>query len=234
MSEAIRIENLTRTYQIRARKIHALQGINLTVPSGSFAVFRGRSGSGKTTLLNCISGLDKPTSGQVWVNGQAITQYSEKQRVQLRRHNIGFVFQAHALLPLYSARENVDLMLRLAGWSRQERHTRTEEILAQVGLQHWMEHRPFEMSGGQQQRVSIARALASKPSIIIADEPTGELDVATGLQILKLFHQVTRELNTTLIVATHDPAVDAFADVVYYLQDGQLMQNEEVQVEQAS
>lgn len=220
---AIHIKDLARTYHVGSRKIHALQGVDATIQPGKFVVFRGRSGSGKTTLLNCISGLDQPTSGEVWINGKAISSYNEGQRVKLRRKSIGFIFQSHALLPLYSARENVDLMLRLAGYSFQQRRERVEEVLTQVGLQQWMDHRPFEMSGGQQQRVSIARALAAKPDIIIADEPTGELDVVTGAHILQLFHQITRDLGTTLLVATHDPLVDDFADVTYYLQDGRIV-----------
>ena len=222
-THVIQINNLSRTYRVGSREIQALQGINAAIQQGDFVVLRGRSGSGKTTLLNCISGLDQPTSGDVWINGEAISNYNERQRVELRRKSIGFIFQSHALLPLYSARENVDLMLRLAGWPFQQRRARAEEVLTMVGLQQWLDHRPFEMSGGQQQRVSIARALAAKPDIIIADEPTGELDVATGEQILQLFRQVTRELGTTLLVATHDPLVDEFADVIYYLQDGQIV-----------
>jgi ABC-type lipoprotein export system ATPase subunit len=225
-AHAIQVQNLTRTYRVGSREVHALQGVDATIQQGKFVVLRGRSGSGKTTLLNCISGLDRPTSGEVWINGNAVNNYRERQRVELRRKSIGFVFQSHALLPLYSARENVDLMLRLAGWPFQQRRQRVAEVLTQVGLQHWMDHRPFEMSGGQQQRVSIARALAPKPSILIADEPTGELDVATGTQILQLFHHITRELGTTLLVATHDPLVDDFADVIYYLQDGQVQNSE--------
>jgi len=219
----IQVKNLTRTYRVASREIHALQGVDADIQKGSFVALRGRSGSGKTTLLNCISGLDQPTSGAVWLNSQAINHYSERQRVNLRRKTFGFVFQSQALLPFYSARENVDLMLRLAGWSYQQRRVRTEEILTQVGLQQWLDHRPFEMSGGQQQRVSIARALAAKPDILIADEPTAELDVATGRQILQLFHQITRELCSTVLVATHDPLVDDFADVIYYLQDGRII-----------
>ena len=220
---AIRVKNLTRTYRVASREIHALQGVDADIQKGSFVALRGRSGSGKTTLLNCISGLDRPTVGEVWLNGQAITHYSDRQRVELRRKTIGFVFQSQALLPLYSARENVDLMLRLAGWSYRQRRARAEDVLSQVGLQQWLDHRPFEMSGGQQQRVSIARALAAKPDILIADEPTAELDVTTGRQILHLFHQITREFGTTLLAATHDPLVDDFADVIYYLQDGRIV-----------
>jgi ABC-type lipoprotein export system ATPase subunit len=143
--------------------------------------------------------------------------------VQLRRQRIGFVFQSHALLPTYSARENVDLMLRLASLPRQARLARTEQVLRLVGLGKWMDHRPFELSGGQQQRVAIARAIATRPAIILADEPTGELDTATGQQILQLFRHIADVEGTTVLIATHDLAVDAFANEVVHLQDGRIL-----------
>ncbi|MGD2048891.1 MAG: ATP-binding cassette domain-containing protein, partial [Chloroflexota bacterium] len=151
-----------------------------------------------------------------------ISQLPEGERVELRRQQIGFVFQSHALLMTYSARENVDLMLRLAGLGRRQRRERVEEVLTLVGLEKWMEHRPFELSGGQQQRVTIARALATRPSLVLADEPTGELDTVTGQQILGLFHHISEKQGTTVLIATHDLAVDAFADQVHHLEDGRL------------
>jgi ABC-type lipoprotein export system ATPase subunit len=196
--------------------------VNLSLAPGQVVALRGRSGSGKTTLLNCIGGLDRPTAGQVWFQDQEITGLPEAKRVELRRLQIGFVFQSHALLMTYSARENVDLMLRLAGLGRRERGERVEEVLTLVGLEKWMEHRPFELSGGQQQRVTIARALATRPPLILADEPTGELDTVTGQQILGLFHQISERQGTTVLIATHDLAVDAFADEVHHLEDGRL------------
>jgi ABC-type lipoprotein export system ATPase subunit len=219
----IRTENLTRTYRVGSREIPVLQGIDLSIPEGILVSLHGRSGSGKTTLLNCISGLDTPTSGQVWLDGQEITNLSEKERIKLRRHKLGFVFQSHALLATYSAQENIDLMLRLAGWSWAERQKRVDQVLALVGLKSWKDHRPFEMSGGQQQRVAIARAIAPRPAILLADEPTGELDVATGQQILQILHRIAAEEGATVLVATHDFAVDEFADKVYYLQDGNIV-----------
>ncbi|MCP5094546.1 MAG: ABC transporter ATP-binding protein [Chloroflexi bacterium] len=219
----IRTKGLTRTYRVGMREIPVLQGIALEIGSGKLVSLHGRSGSGKTTLLNCISGLDMPTSGQVWLDEHEITNLSEKARIQLRRHKLGFVFQSHALLPTYSARENIDLMLRLAGWSWADREARVEQVLSLVGLGSWMDHRPFELSGGQQQRVAIARAIAPQPAIILADEPTGELDVATGLQILQILHHIAQEEGATVLVATHDFAVDAFADDVYHLQDGHIV-----------
>ena len=216
----IRTKALTRTYHVSGRELPVLQGIDLEIAAGRLVSLHGRSGSGKTTLLNCISGLDKPSSGQVWIEGREITNLNEKGRIELRRHKLGFIFQSHALLPTYSAEENIDLILRLAGWSWAERKKRVERVLSLVGLKNWMDHRPFEMSGGQQQRVAIARAIAPNPVIILADEPTGELDVATGGQILEVMRHIAQEEGTTILVATHDFAVDAFADEVYYLENG--------------
>lgn len=220
MEPIIRVENVSRTYHVGGREIQALQGVSLTVAPGQVVVLRGRSGSGKTTLLNCIGGLDMPTSGHIWLANDEITRLSESERVALRRQKIGFVFQSHALLPTYSARENIDLMLRLAHSPRQERLARTEQVLQLVGLTKWMNHRPYELSGGQQQRVAIARAIATRPSIILADEPTGELDTVTGQQILQLFRQIADDEGATILIATHDLAVDAFADKVHHMQDG--------------
>jgi len=218
---------VTRVYRVDSRQIPALRGVDLQIGAGRVVALRGRSGSGKTTLLNCIGGLDRPTSGQVWFEGREVTRLPDRDWVRLRRHRIGFVFQSQVLLPTYSARENVDLMLRLAGVSRRERQRRTEEVLTLMGLARWMEHRTFELSGGQQQRVAIARAIAPRPSLILADEPTGELDSATGQQILTLFRHIAVREGTTILIATHDPAVDVFADEVYYLQDGRIVGCEE-------
>jgi len=219
----IEARNVSRIYHLGGREVLALQQVNLMVSPGQLVALRGRSGSGKTTLLNCIGGLDQPTEGDVWVEGQHVTRLPESQRVSLRRQRIGFVFQSHALMPTYSARENVDLMLRLAGSKRQARQARTEEVLKLVGLGKWMDHRPYELSGGQQQRVAIARAIAPRPAVILADEPTGELDTATGQQILQLFRHIADREGTTVVIATHDLAVDTFADVVYHLQDGRIL-----------
>jgi putative ABC transport system ATP-binding protein len=219
----VRAKELTRIYRVGDQDVPALQGVNLRLEMGRLIALRGRSGSGKTTLLNCIGGLDRPTSGQVWFQGQEIGDLPERRLVTLRRSQIGFVFQSHALLMTYSARENVDLMLRLAGLGRQERRKRVEEALILVGLEKWIDHRPFELSGGQQQRVAIARAIATRPALILADEPTGELDTLTGQQILQLFHHISESQGTTIVIATHDLAVDAFADEVYHLEDGMIV-----------
>ena len=220
----VRTEALTRVYRVGAREVNALQDVSLEVGRGRFVALRGRSGSGKTTLLNCIGGLDRPTSGLVWLEGQDVTRLPERRRVRLRRKKIGFVFQSFALLPTYSARENVDLMLRLAGVKQRERRRRVEHVLGLVGLQRWAGHRPFELSGGQQQRLAIARALSTRPGLILADEPTGELDSVTGQQILELFRRVVDHEGTTVLMATHDLTVDLFADQVVHLQDGGVVQ----------
>ncbi len=219
----VRTQQVTRVYHVDSRQVPALRGVDLAIGPGKVVALRGRSGSGKTTLLNCIGGLDRPTSGEVWFEGANVTRLSERKWVDLRRHRIGFVFQSHALLATYSAWENVDLMLRLAGVKRRQRRERTEEVLALMGLSKWREHRTFELSGGQQQRVAIARAIAPRPSLILADEPTGELDSATGQQILHLFRRIADRDGTTILIATHDLAVDAFADEVLHLQDGQVV-----------
>jgi len=222
----VRTQQVTRVYHVDSREVPALRGVDLEIGPGKVLALRGRSGSGKTTLLNCIGGLDRPTSGEVWFEGRDVTRLPERAWVNLRRHRIGFVFQAHALLATYSAWENVDLMLRLAGMNRRQRQQRTEEVLTLMGLAKWMEHRTFELSGGQQQRVAIARAIAPHPSLILADEPTGELDTATGQQILTLFRRIADRDGTTVLIATHDLAVDAFADEVVHLLDGRIVAKE--------
>jgi ABC-type lipoprotein export system ATPase subunit len=228
MEPIVRTQQVTRVYRIDSREIPALRGVDLSIGQGRVVALRGRSGSGKTTLLNCIGGLDRPSSGQVWFEGRDVTHLPERSWVKLRRRRIGFVFQAHALLATYSAWENVDLMLRLAGAKRSQRQKRTEEVLTLMGLTKWMQHRTFELSGGQQQRVAIARAIAPAPSLILADEPTGELDTATGQQILTLFRRIADRDGTTVVIATHDLAVDGFADEVYHLQDGVIVDMETV------
>ena len=218
----IRTEELTRVYLVGGREVQALRGVNMMLDQGKLVALRGRSGSGKTTLLNCLGGLDEPTSGHVWFQGQDLASLAEKQRVDLRRRQIGFVFQSHALLMTYSALENVALLLRLAGMNRRQRQERAREVLELVGLNKWLNHRPFELSGGQQQRVAIARAIATRPALILADEPTGELDSATGQQILQLFRHIADWEGSTVLIATHDLAVDAFADDVIHLEDGRV------------
>jgi ABC-type lipoprotein export system ATPase subunit len=200
----------------------ALAGVDLRVRAGEFVAIRGRSGSGKTTLLNIIGGLDRPDSGTVLLAGRDVAGLSERDLISLRRHQVGFVFQSFGLLPQFSAYENVELILRLAGVPRAQRRARAVECLTMVGLEQRLDHRPYELSGGQQQRLCIARAIANQPVLILADEPTGELDSRTGREILSLFRQIVALENNALVVATHDPVIYDFATAVYELDDGQL------------
>jgi ABC-type lipoprotein export system ATPase subunit len=218
----VRTQALTRVYRVGTGRVVALDGADLTVRPGTLVALRGRSGSGKTTLLNCIGGLDRPSSGQVWFQGRELGAMSESERVRMRRRSIGFVFQSFALLPIYSAAENVSLMLRLAGVPNRERASRVKEVLSMVGLLKWADHRPYELSGGQQQRVAIARALSTRPPLILADEPTGELDSATGQQIWGIFREIVDREGCTVLIATHDLTLDPFADKVFNLEDGRI------------
>lgn len=217
-----RLEGITRVYRTDGQEVLALRGVDLSLPRGVFAAVKGRSGSGKTTLLNIIGGLDRPTTGSVHVDGRALAGLTDAELTLLRRHKLGFVFQSFALLATYSALENVDLMLRMIGLPPQERAQRGRRCLAVVGLEKWMHHRPDEMSGGQQQRVAIARALSTHPALILADEPTGELDTASSRQVLSLFRWLVDHEGLTILTATHDPLIDEYADLIYTLEDGRL------------
>ncbi len=220
----VRTVDLVRTYQLGSESVYALRGVDLAVARGQFVALKGRSGSGKTTLLNLVSGLDKPTSGEISLLGHDLSSASEGELLELRRRHIGFIFQSFALIPTFSALENVDLMLRIGGFERRERARRVRECLELVGLLKWGGHRPYELSGGQQQRVAIARALANRPELLIADEPTGELDSVTGRQILELFRDIVDSEGVTLVMATHDPTLEDYADVIYELVDGQIVE----------
>ncbi len=219
----VQVTNVERVYGRGSQAVRALAGVSLTVARGSFVALMGRSGSGKTTLLNCIGGLDRPTAGEVKLLGQALNTLTERQLTRLRRREIGFVFQSFALLPTYSAAENVDIMLRLAGVRSRERRARVAACLELVGLTGHAHHRPAELSGGQQQRVAIARAIAPQPPLLLADEPTGELDSATGKQIFALFRRLVDEQGITVVVATHNADVIEFATQVHELRDGRLL-----------
>ncbi|MBC7234355.1 MAG: ABC transporter ATP-binding protein [Chloroflexi bacterium] len=214
---------VTRVYHVEAVEVHALRGANLRVASGEFVALMGRSGSGKTTLLNIIGGLDHPTEGRVYLFGQDVTQLSDRQLTELRRRRIGFVFQSFALMPTMSAFENVELPMRMVGASRRERRQRVMECLELVGLTRWAKHRPQEMSGGQQQRVAIARALVNRPGLILADEPTGELDSVTGRDVMALFRNISREEGVTIIMSSHDPVVQEYVDYTYRMADGRIL-----------
>ena len=218
----IQTQDLQREFKMGERTIHALRGVDLNVMPERLVALKGRSGSGKTTLLNCIGGLDRPTSGAVRVFGRDLSELGEDELALWRRHELGFVFQSFGLLPTLSAYENVDLMLRLVDVQSKERRARTLECIELVGLTKWMHHRPHEMSGGQQQRVGIARALANHPRLLLADEPTGELDSNTSRDILKLFQDIVATEHITVLMSSHDPLVDKYADEVVLLKDGQI------------
>jgi len=217
----IKVNEVSRIYLVGESQVMALRDAALDVPKGVLGALKGRSGSGKTTLLNIIGGLDQPTLGEVYLFGQPLSQMSKNELTEIRRHRIGFVFQSFAIMPMFSAVENVELMLRIAGYTKNRRKL-AMRALEIVGLGPWANHRPWELSGGQQQRVAIARALSTHPDLIIADEPTGELDPGTGRQILALFRYIVVKEGITILMATHDPMVEEYAHVVYELSDGQV------------
>ncbi len=212
--------NLERVFRFGSEQIRAIHDVDLEVFSGQLFVITGRSGSGKTTLLNLLAGLDRPTSGTICIEDQDLSKLSEWELTRLRRRDIGFVFQSFGLLPLLSAYENVELPLRIADWERGRRHRRTEECLELVGLGDRAGHRPYELSGGEQQRVAIARALVQHPSLVLADEPTGELDLATGEAVFALLKDIVQKEKVAIIVATHDVAVAGIATTTRELSDG--------------
>jgi len=221
------VEQATKSYSIGSREVPAVRGVSLTIRKGEMVALRGRSGSGKTTLLNLIGGLDRPTSGKVLVADRDVGAMSETELVEYRRTTVGFIFQHFALLALYSALENVVLPLRIAGHSRALAQERALQCLELVELQERVHHRPSELSGGQQQRVGIARALALKPAVLLADEPTGNLDLRTGISIMRLLRQVAEQENMAVLVATHDPAMMDTAHRVLELRDGRLLIDEQ-------
>jgi ABC-type lipoprotein export system ATPase subunit len=221
MSLVIETKDLWRVYTSKTgAEVPALRGVNLNVETGAFVALKGRSGSGKTTLLNCLAGLDKPTSGSALVLGHDIMQMSDQELTVWRREQIGLVFQSFGLLPTLSAYENIELLLRIKGDEYAARHQRALECLEIVGLSKWKDHRPYEMSGGQQQRVAIARALANKAKLILADEPTGELDSKTTRELLTFFRELIEQQHITMLMVSHDALVDAYVHQVLVLKDG--------------
>jgi len=220
------VEGVQRVYRSGSTEVHALRGISFTVAEGTLLAVKGRSGSGKTTLLNCIGGLDQPDGGRVVVAGADVTGLDEKGLLALRRETIGFVFQSFGLVPILSAAENVGVPLRLLRADPGDRDRRVSALLDLVGLSEQTQQRPYELSGGQQQRVAIARALANSPRLIIADEPTGQLDSQTGLAVMQLLQNLVRTQGVTAIVATHDPVLLGYADDVLELSDGALVEGE--------
>ena len=225
----IELQDVTRVYRIGEVETRALRGVTLTVQEGEFTAIVGPSGSGKTTLLQLLGCLDKPTSGTVRVKGQDVTQLNANQRADLRKGTIGFVFQFFALIPGLTAYENVELPLLLMGKSGKERKERVTELLAAVGLSDRAHHRPDQMSGGEQQRVAIARALATHPVLVLADEPTANLDTENGRQVMEIMQRLNQETGTTFLFATHDPRVVPFARRVVTLRDGRVSENSKAQ-----
>jgi putative ABC transport system ATP-binding protein len=221
MQNMIQTQGVKRCFKTTGGEFWALKGIDVQIPKGGLTILKGRSGSGKTTLLNILGALDLPTEGTVLFDGEDITQMGEKQRSALRRKKIGFVFQSVALIPMMTAYENVEYALRLSRYSG-NRKERAMECLKMVGLAQRMNHLPQELSGGEQQRVAIARAIAHKPQVIFADEPTAELDTQTGLQVVKIFKDLTRLEGVTIVMTTHDTALMEIGDAVYALEDGEV------------
>ncbi|WP_433328309.1 ABC transporter ATP-binding protein [Spirillospora sp. CA-294931] len=217
------VANLTRTYKSGRSEVRALRGVTFTAAPGELIAIEGRSGSGKTTLLNLIGGLDAPDDGTVEIEGQEVGALDESALLRLRREVIGFVFQSHGLLPALTAAENVEVPLRLARTAPAERDERVRTLLALVGLADHAAQRPGEMSGGQRQRVAIARALANRPRLILADEPTGQLDSETAKSLMPLLHGVVRDEDVTVLVATHDRTLLSEADRVLELKDGAVL-----------
>lgn len=225
MEYVIETQDLKRVFHLGDRKVDALRGVTLKIKAGEYVALKGRSGSGKTTLLNCLGGMDRPTAGMVRVFDRDLSQLSDDELALWRRRDVGIVFQSFGLLPTLSAYENVEIMLRLVGTPVRERRARAQYLLDMVGLTKWVRHRPHEMSGGQQQRIGIARSLANHPRLILADEPTGELDSTTAREILALFRKIVDIEDVTLVISSHDPLVDDYVDRTIQLKDGKVITN---------
>ena len=226
---AARVETrgVSRKFTLGGRDVWAVRDVSLVIESRECVALVGRSGSGKTTLLNLIAALDRPTEGEVWIDERRLDALGDRELDRFHRHNVGVVFQSFGLLPLLSARENVELPLRIAGVGHGDRTRRAHGLLDMVGLGRRAEHRPYELSGGEQQRVAIARALANSPTLVLADEPTGELDSSSAVTIFQLMRDLAREEGATLIACTHDPLVMQLVDRVEELHDGRLALPEE-------
>lgn len=223
--DAIQLENVTKVYHVGKIETHALNGVSLSIAEGEFTALVGPSGSGKTTLLQLIGCLDKPDRGAVKIKGQDVTRFKANQRADLRRQQIGFIFQFFALVPVLNAYENVELPLLLNNENAKERRERVMELLDAVGLSNRAKHRPNQMSGGEQQRVAIARALAPRPVMVLADEPTANLDTDNGKQVMEIMLRLNEKTGTAFVFATHDPRVVAYARRVVKLRDGHIDSN---------
>ena len=215
-------QHITKAYPLPdGETLLALHDVSVEIPRGKLTILKGRSGSGKTTLMNILCGLDQPTEGTVLLEGKEISELTDRERTRLRRTDVGFVFQSVALIPIMTAAENVEYALRLSGWQG-DRKARVKECLEMVGLGKRMSHLPSEMSGGEQQRVAIARAIAHGPKLVFADEPTGELDTNTALQVVKIFKELNETMGVTILMTTHDKGFMEIGDRVYSLENGEL------------
>lgn len=218
----LELRELSKTYTLGTIKIQALGGVDLQVRRAEFVAVMGASGSGKTTLLNLIGTLDTPTEGTVILDGENLSKLREPDKDRIRRHKIGFIYQFYNLIPVLSARENIELPMEFANVERKKRQERVDQLLKMVGLSDRADHRPDELSGGEQQRVAMARALANHPSLILADEPTGDLDTKTGQEVIGKLKDLCREEGVTVIMVTHDPVAAAYADRIVQMRDGKI------------
>lgn len=218
----IRTVGLKKYYTVGGNTVRALDGVCMDILQGEFVCIAGRSGSGKSTMLNMLAGLEPPSQGEIIVRNKHLEAMDEEQRTKFRRRHIGFVFQSYNNLPQYTALENVALPLAIRGVPEDERNMKARQALSRVGLRGHMDHRPSELSGGQQQRVSIARAIITEPSIVLADEPTGNLDTRTGQEVMELLCEIFRERNTTFILSSHDPQMERYTDRTVHFSDGKI------------
>lgn len=223
MALIIKTNKLCRDFKVGSNIVHAVSNVNLNIEKGGLTILRGRSGSGKTTLINLLGAIDKPTKGEIFFEDKEISSLEEQNRDELRRKDIGFVFQSGALISNMTAFENVDFGLRVSGYNSKERKNRVEECLNIVGLLKRADHYPYELSGGEAQRVAIARAIAHKPKVIFADEPTAALDSNMGLQVVKTFKELVKNEGVTVVMTTHDPNMMQVADYVFTIQDGEIV-----------
>lgn len=228
MSIVVKTVDLEKEYRLGEVVVHALRGVSIELKKGEFVVVVGPSGSGKTTLLNLIGALDKPTRGKVYIDGKDLAAMNERELTRLRRNEIGFVFQFYNLIPVLTAFENIELPMIVAGVPKKKMQERTQELLEMIGLIDRANHRPDELSGGEQQRVAIARALANQPSVVLADEPTGDLDTATGSEVMEALREVSKREKVTAIVVTHDPVIAEMADRILEMRDGEILSERQV------
>lgn len=219
MEPLVIFESVSKSFGSGNKKVDILDKIDLSIGQNQLVALRGRSGSGKTTLLNLIGTLDRPTDGEIYIEGKPLSKYNEKKRTELRRTKMSFIFQSYGLVPFMTVEENIEFGLRIAGVPRKEWREKVKESLDLVGLSKRIKHYPYELSGGEQQRVAIARAIAIRPLLILADEPTAELDSKTGFRIIELFQQLVKSKSTTIIMTSHDPVILEMIEHVYTLED---------------